>query len=228
MCESVSPHQRMCARACVSMCLHGGEVQDIYLWRHPYPTVGCVFGSVCSSVYVLVRFLAWGYVRVHARHQGVLIYSNELGRITRGWGEGWRWCVCVGGHLLLLEVQLSISLSLSPSHLFFHVCKWDYLHGWGGGRRGRWGEEDDETGKRERQKIKSKNWRWGNGAILRQTERPQTKKKETHTVPGRYHRFQDGCRWRRPLWDQPRDPLLSLCSGWHTNTLSDFGCVPQA
>ena len=32
--------------------------------------------------------------------------------------------------------------------------------------------------KEKDKKIKSKNWRWGNGAILRQTERPQTKKKK--------------------------------------------------
>lgn len=46
-----------------------------------------------------------------------------------------------------------------------------------------------------------------------EADRTPADKKKKHTVPGRYHHFQDGCRWRHPLWDQPRDPLLSLRSG---------------
>lgn len=61
---------------CEHVSLHGGEVQDIYFWRLPYPRVGCVFESVCSSVYVLVRFLCMRVrARAHKTSRGVNLFK---------------------------------------------------------------------------------------------------------------------------------------------------------
>lgn len=94
-------------------------------------------------------------MRMHIRHQAVLIYSNELGRITRGRGggaEGRRWRVCGGGGTFFCWG------SSLPSLLAFSHLQTSYLHGWGeqgeGAGGGRWRKkrkkmERLETGNRE-------------------------------------------------------------------------------
>lgn len=124
----------------------------------------CVF--VFAWVWMWAQTCAFAgeymYARAHThtRHEGVLIYSNELGRITRGWGEGRRrYTVCaVGGHFLRLEVCPSIFPHF-PLPLFLQICKWDYLHGWRGGRHGRRGRKTIRLKKRN-QKNKTGDGEW--------------------------------------------------------------------
>lgn len=74
----------------VSARLHGTYVPPAAAYLGEFCSTVCACWRV--SVCFLFFLFAQEYVRVHRRHQGVLIYSNELGRITRGWwGEGRMW-----------------------------------------------------------------------------------------------------------------------------------------
>lgn len=68
----------------MTMCLHDGKAQDIEFWLPSYRTALALL-SVCMSVNVRARVCVFAceHMRMHKIHQGVLIYSNELGRITR-------------------------------------------------------------------------------------------------------------------------------------------------
>lgn len=206
MCESVSAHQRMCAS--VSMRLHGGHIFLVALL--PYRRVcmhTCLGVRVCLSVCMLAYVCFCMRVRAHAHEtsRGVNLFKwagedNE----RMGWGAEE---VCVGGHLLRLEVHLSIP---PPPLVFFTFANETICMAEKEGDKGDGGERRWDWKKRR----KKRNWRWGTVRFWGR----QNARRQKHTVPGRYHHFQDGCRWRRPLWDQPRDPLLSLHSGWHANT----------
>lgn len=116
-------------------------------------------GRACTHMHVGVRvcssvlFLHESTCVCTTRHQGVLIYSNEPGRITRGWGEGRRRCV-QGGTFFGWRF---ISPFLSPPHTCFFSHLQMRLFAWLRRREARETEEkDDET-----EKEKGKNWRWG-------------------------------------------------------------------
>lgn len=83
---------------------------------HVHVSGSCVFARVCTMC-VFFFFCMREYMHVHMRHQAVLIYSNELGRITRGWDEGRRWCVFRGGTFFCWGS--SLHFSLFPPRLFF-------------------------------------------------------------------------------------------------------------
>lgn len=175
MCESVSAHQRMCAS--VSMRLHGGHIFLVALLRYRRVCMHTCLGvRVCLSVCMLAYVCFCMRVRAHAHEtsRGVNLFKwagedNE----RMGWGAEE---VCVGGHLLRLEVHLSIP---PPPTCFFQICKWDYLHGWEGGRQGRWGRKT----MRLKKETEKKKLEVGNSAVLRQTERPQTKTHRARAIP---------------------------------------------
>lgn len=205
--ESVSAHLRTC--------LHAGKTLPIYFWLLSSQVYS--WAHVCLSV-VVSAYLCSCMTVAHIRHQGVVIYSNEQGRITRGWGEGQRKCIFCreGGWTPSGGTCLQFfSLFSYPPHLFifYSSCfyKKDYLQGLDRGDAREVEEKANETGKEK----KNGNADWWD------TEADVSAFRQKHSVLGRYHHFQDGCCWRRPLWDQPGDRLLSLplpLSGWHTNS----------
>lgn len=64
--------------------------------------------KLCVSAHarICARGCMKGYLHVHIGYQAVLIYSNELWRITRGQG-GWEEVVCVCVYKRGAEVHLS-------------------------------------------------------------------------------------------------------------------------
>lgn len=130
----------------------------------------------------------------HTRYQ-VLIYSNEAGRITRGWSRGaglvcWRVrarvcvCMCRGAPSSPSSLPL-----FSPPRLFFSRLQ---MRPFAWLRRRKAAEMKEEGNGDEKRKR-------AGGRAGRTTVRfrgRQKARRQKHTVPGRCQRFQDGCRRR--------------------------------
>lgn len=118
-------------------------------------------------------------------------------------------CVCTREGLRFISPLLSFPSSLVFLHLQMRLFAWL--------RRRKGTEMEEEVHGSEKEQVGEKK-NSGTANVNGEADGMPADKKKKHIVPGRYHHFQDGCRWRRPLWDQAnqaRDPLL-FATKWAT------------
>lgn len=118
--------------------------------------------------------------------------------------------VCTREGLRFISPLLSFPSSLVFLHLQMRLFAWL--------RRRNGTEMEEEVHGSEKEQVREKKFRDSECEWRGRRNACRQKKTKNHIVPGRYHHFQDGCRWRRPLWDQAnqaRDPLL-FATKWAT------------
>ena len=96
------------------------------LAAHPPYTRVCM--RVCLRAFACARarvcFFACEYMHVHSRHQGVLIYSNELGENNERMGVRGGGGACRGvGTFFGCRFIPYTKPPPTPTTCFFHICK---------------------------------------------------------------------------------------------------------